>query len=741
MPAERAVPEPALPFTSLLRLDRTLDLWRTLFPDSVERTVSAARDIRSHRIPIFSDSVDFGDEIDWHLDFWSGKRSPRRFYRDIDALDAAALGDAKHIWELNRCNFFVTLGRAYAATGDRSLFDAWRRIVISWIEENPYNIGLNWGSSLELAIRAINWIWSSVLFSAELESDAALRERLLRALCLHGRHIEKHLSYYFSPNTHLTGEALGLLYLGTAFPALEPAARWRSTAETILEREARRQILSDGGYFERATYYHKYTIDFYLHYLVLSARANEETRRIIGNMVRHLALLAGPDGTIPLLGDSDGGQLLSLSSNKRSMRGGCSSAAVLLEDGELKGLCGGVFDEEALWLLGEDGLRRFRALAEVSPRKRHSINEATGYFCLRGSGDGKPAIVLDCGPHGWNGCGHAHADMLSFVLYGAAGAVIDDPGTYTYSGSKEIRDVSRSSQSHNTITIDDVSQSIPGGVFRWRSVARPRGAYCRVAKDFGYFEGEHDAYDALACRHKRAVLYFGGGLIVIVDLVRAERAVSSLLYSLQFAPGRMEELGDRCFRFSSGAEEFFVRLDVAKAGEVEIEEGAVYPDYHRAVAAPRLRLREADLLGEERIVTVLAPERRLVEGFESGESGVLRIAAGSADYRIAAGLRAGGGTALEAEVSVCAAMGARRLALLRNAAGTPVMGDEKVFEADERCGFMAACMEGDSLLITADEPLPPLQTPIVAREVRVNGIPAAFDYRNGRMRILSPKGR
>src|SRR2546430_5092825 len=38
--------------------------------------------------------------------------------------------------------------------------------------------------------------------------------RAVKFLFLQGRHIETYLSTYYSPNTHLTGEALGLLYLG-----------------------------------------------------------------------------------------------------------------------------------------------------------------------------------------------------------------------------------------------------------------------------------------------------------------------------------------------------------------------------------------------------------------------------------------------------------------------------------------------------------------------------------------------
>ena len=53
---------------------------------------------------------------------------------------------------------------------------------------------------------------------------------LLASIHAHAAHIRKYLSYYFSPNTHLTGEALGLFYAGILFPELGSARRWRRWA-------------------------------------------------------------------------------------------------------------------------------------------------------------------------------------------------------------------------------------------------------------------------------------------------------------------------------------------------------------------------------------------------------------------------------------------------------------------------------------------------------------------------------
>ena len=79
-----------------------------------------------------------------------------------------------------------------------------------------------------------------------------------------------YLSTYFSPNTHLLGEAWLYFFIGTLFPGLESAARWRQRGWKILEREAAKQVREDGFYFEQSTYYHVYALDMFLHGRILA---------------------------------------------------------------------------------------------------------------------------------------------------------------------------------------------------------------------------------------------------------------------------------------------------------------------------------------------------------------------------------------------------------------------------------------------------------------------------------------
>jgi len=202
-----------------------------------------------------------------------GKRAPLDPWCKIPFLDFAAVGDHKVIWELNRHQHLVTLAKAQLLSGNkndkcvRELIAQWR----NWINANPYPLGINWGSSLEVAFRSLSWIWVDQLLSGTAEHED-LHAELLPALAFHGRYIERYLSTYFSPNTHLLGEAVALLFLGTLYPQIQSAARWRESAWKIVLHEAQRQVRPDGVYFEQSLYYHVYALDFFLYARLLQAR-------------------------------------------------------------------------------------------------------------------------------------------------------------------------------------------------------------------------------------------------------------------------------------------------------------------------------------------------------------------------------------------------------------------------------------------------------------------------------------
>ncbi|HWP43369.1 MAG TPA: alginate lyase family protein, partial [Blastocatellia bacterium] len=457
--------------------------------------------------------LSFGDAIDWHLEPTTGRRAPLDHWSRIDYLNPDVAGDKKITWELNRHQHFVTLGQAYWLTDDERYADAFVSQATSWMDSNPPGRGINWASSLEVAFRAISWLWAWRLFACSERLTAGFVTRMLKHLIAHGRHIETYLSYYFSPNTHLTGEALGLFYLGTCLPELARASCWRETGLRILLEQLPVHVRADGVYFEQASYYHRYTADFYTHLLVL-ARASgivlpPQVEEKLSLLLDHLMWITRPDGKSPLIGDDDGGRLIMLGAREADdFRDTLATGASLFGRGDWKHVAGEAA-VETLWLLGPAGIEAYDGLQAAPPRSCFKAFEDSGYYVMRdGWAADSSCVIVNCGPRSAGLRGHAHADALAFELVFEGRAWLVDAGTFTYTGDERLRDEFRRTHAHNTATVDDQSQSVPAGPFSWSHIARARAIEFATGARLDYFAGTHDGYERLAdpVRHTREII-------------------------------------------------------------------------------------------------------------------------------------------------------------------------------------------------------------------------------------------
>jgi hypothetical protein len=230
--------------------DATIRLMRERFPEERASILSRADCAVDGRFHLFGRrDVSFGHPIDWRLEPDSGKRTGLEHWSRIPYLDAGRVGDKKLLWELNRHGHLVTLGQAYWMTKDERYAEAVVDHLTSWMEANPPRRGINWASTLEVSFRSIAWLWAIRLLAGSSHLTMSFRWRLLKMLLQHGRYIHSYLSQYFSPNTHLTGEALGLFYLGTTLTAFTEAAAWRQQGLETLLTQLPVQVRKDGVYF------------------------------------------------------------------------------------------------------------------------------------------------------------------------------------------------------------------------------------------------------------------------------------------------------------------------------------------------------------------------------------------------------------------------------------------------------------------------------------------------------------
>jgi len=408
-------------------------------------------------------------------------------------------------------------------------------------------------------------------------------------------------------------------------PWVADASRWRKLGLRILLEQLPRQVQRDGVYFEHASYYHRYTTDFYVH-VILLARATRVVlppvvAETLSRLLDHLLWITRPDGKSTQYGDDDGGRLLTLHQREAGdFRDTLQIGAALCGDGTWKWAAGPA-GPEVLWLLGPEGLESYDRLAPAEPDKVVRRFRASGFVVLRdGWKERSSYLFVDAGRHGAMNYAHAHADALSFEYASAGVTWIVDPGTYTYTKDPELRDQFRSSSGHNTLVVEGQSQSQTNGPFSWSRVAETTLREVKTTAEAATCSGEHEGYERLdpPVRHRRSLRLVkrpdrtAGSYLLIEDRIAT---TGSYRYQLRFhlAPDCKPSYADgRFVVHHPNGPHLAVGIwlvDEQRTGtplSIGVEEGWVSPQYARRLAAPVL-VANAQGTGDRTFVTVLAP--------------------------------------------------------------------------------------------------------------------------------------
>jgi Heparinase II/III-like protein/Heparinase II/III N-terminus len=563
--------------------------------------------------------LSFGDPVDWHLDPLTRRRVPLAHWSVIDPFDSAAVGDCTLIWALNRHQWLITLGQAYQLTENEQYARQFDETVRDWIRTNPAGVGINWVDSAEVSFRLIAWCWALSLFRQSSILTPELFVLMLDTIRAHAAHIERYLSYD-APNTRLTVEALGLFYVGTLFQELRSAARWRVLGFRILVEQLRKQTFPDGIYFEQSTCYQRYTIDIYIHFLILAGihglRVPWFVAERLQTMLDALLALRQPDGTLPHIGDTDGGRLLPLSTRgSDDCRDVFAVAAVMFRRADYAWAADSQ-TSEMLWHFGTPGLKEFEALTTAAPTGKPSQTFPYGGYVAMRSGWERHAhhLIFDVGPLAAEiSSGHGHADLLGIQCSAFGETILADPGLSGYA-HPDWRTFFRSTRAHSTVMVDRVEQADPAGLFSWKRMPRARLRQWQTYDTYELADGDHEAYGRLPdpVRHRRRVLFVKQRYwILIEDLSGKMEHRIDLCF--QFAPLAVELNGLQATAWSAAGPGLYIVPFAGKPLHAEMQQGAEMPiqgwyapAYGQRVQAPRVRYSVSAPL-PFRIVTLLYP--------------------------------------------------------------------------------------------------------------------------------------
>ncbi len=589
-------------------------LLRTHMPHVADAIIHEADDILRHQFHLLGyEKIRLGATIDWHSDPIHEKRSPLQPWFKIDFLDFRVVGDHKVIWELNRQQHLVTLAKAWLLTGKSDYTNELVAEFYSWQKANPYPLGINWASTLEVAFRSMSWLWVRSLLADCPRLTDNFHEDILRALQAHGRYVERYLSTYFSPNTHLLGEAVALFFLGTLCPHLPAAKRWQQEGWRIVLEGSERQVQSDGVYFEQSLYYHVYALDFFLQARLLASengfaiptQFDNVLRRML-DVVRALSEAGAPEG----FGDDDGGRVFNPRRNRTECMTDPLSVGAILYECDSYNAAG--MTEEAIWLFGDKAVEAFakpRAHSEISSK----AFEAGGIYVIKDDQPWLQQLMIDAGPQGTGNSGHGHADALSIRFSLDGRRILVDSGTGCYICEGEDRNWFRGTGAHNTLRVDNLDQAIAEGPFAWSAIPNVKAETWVNGQTFDFFTGSHDGYSRLPdpVLHRRFVFHLKGGFWLVRDVAEGQgRHLLDIFW--HFAPDlELRDEGRGLFAGSSTDTTtehpgLAVLIDRDSGWITEIADGFVSAAYGSKQAAPVLRASAKVTLPED-CVALLIP--------------------------------------------------------------------------------------------------------------------------------------
>jgi uncharacterized heparinase superfamily protein len=547
-----------------------------------ERLIAEADEILRGRVDILgSGPTEIGPDVDWHLDFKSGYRWPESFFMDIEVTRLDDASDAKVPWDLSRSHHLLTLARAARLTGEERYAREVERQLASWLTANPTGIGINWAQPMEIALRAVNWVWILRTLEPGFPIGSSLRQRVLTSLQSHGRHVSMTLegTPYLRSN-HYLSDILGLLVLGAVLDDDLRASRWLSYARRAFERAMQAQVLDDGMSFEASVGYHGMVLEMFLlawltaawRGVPLSARYKARLKRMLtaSRVLRH------PDGRVPLFGDVDNGRVLPGSFARPPSHDAILGlgAAILGLDRQFDGEP----SPEVAWTLGVSAWKALAGRPIDQTTVPRSLPDG-GIYVLQ-----QPPwrAVVRCGGVGQNGNGgHSHNDVGSYELIRGARFVVD-PGNYAYTFDPQARNAFRSTRAHNTITIDgEEINPLPAQLFRLPQFAHPVVNRWKPEAP-QLLDIEHDGYRRLAGapRHRRCFdLVADGAGLTITDTIEGT-GTHRLESNIHLAPDVDVELvapREIKLRHASG-EQIMVRL-VGEGVTSAIRDDWVAPQY------------------------------------------------------------------------------------------------------------------------------------------------------------------
>ena len=421
-------------------------------------------------------------------------------------------------------------------------------IVKDWIDNNPMYQKDYWKdswNSYSLSIRVVVWMQQYA------ERSDRLSEEFKITFC---HSIYKQLSFLLDNiendirGNHIIKNVKALLFGSYFFSDEEFSKQLRNRGLKLLRRELKMQILTDGMHFELSPSYHAQVLCDLLEIYGLRIPEVNNSMYIekIGKMFTALNCFIHNDLSIAQF--NDGGLHMTYSYE------------------EIKAAFDLYFPDSVV----DEGYFRM---------------PNSGYYGYRGENE---TFIFKAGKIADDSLpAHGHGDIFSFEWSMNGSKIFIDKGTYEYNPGCR-RDISRATESHNTLSYEGFDQAQFYSSFRVGLRPKVKVQERFVIKKVLYITGTHDGYklQGLNSRHTRQLEYSAGVGLTIVDYV--DDLSYSPRFNLLLSPLVKVDLIDERSCNILGEN---VNFRLTTEGVLKLFKSTFYPDFGVEEACSRISIR------------------------------------------------------------------------------------------------------------------------------------------------------
>jgi len=536
---------------------------------------------------VFGEKFDYDrDPIHWHRDIFSGKEFVRSFAKSINIRKEPDLS-AKNVWEINRLEFVPQLALNYISTKNEKYLKQFIDINSSWITENPYLLGINWYSNIEINIRLINWFFSWEILNANelIKTNKKFSDfvelKWLPVIYQHCQYSYSNPSKYSSGNNHLISEYAGL-FIASSLWKFKESDKWLKYSKKGLEKEIVRQH-SNGINKEEAAEYIQFITDFFLISFVVAEKTNNSFsvayKKTLQEIFEYIYAFTDIKTNFPKYGDEDDGKVicLSLDAHYNNFKSLLTSAAILFKDSRFKAKSSG-YDLKNEIFFGEKGKEIFENIPDTKSVQKSDFYTNEGHFIFRKQQEEKEIYLhFNAAPLGYLLiAAHGHADALSVIMHINGIPILVDPGTYSYHIGKEWRNYFVSTEAHNSICIDNKNQANQVGDTMWLDHYKCSVIEHSVSENTERVAASHDGYKPLI--HTRSVEFsrIDNSFEIVDTLISNDSSEHEAALLFHLHPEIECELEQTTcnLKHVSGIN---VKLELCETDDVSIIEGEVDP--------------------------------------------------------------------------------------------------------------------------------------------------------------------